>query len=132
MKLLSIETTAELQCISDLINSELRVDILSAISQFGFAGHEGVNLTGEFYTSGSDYQIANKFIWCAENGSNLASSDNHWGTGEPSDVNIFGFAEECVSIQLATGLAKKNLIYDVNCADSYRFICEVNINSATH
>lgn len=88
------------------------------------SGHEAVNLTDEYHTSGSDYQIANNFVWCSENSSAFAP-DIPWGSGEPSVVNVLGFQEDCVSLQLAPGLAKKNYFSDINCADSYRFICEV-------
>lgn len=89
-------------------------------------GQEGVNLTGEYYTSGSDYQNASNFIWCSANGSAFASSGISWGSGEPSVVNAFGFEEDCVSILLSTGVTKNNYISDVNCADSYKFVCEVS------
>jgi hypothetical protein len=88
-------------------------------------GHEGVNLTGEYFTSGSDYQLANNFVWCAENNSAFSSIDIPWGAGEPSVVNDLGIEEDCVTVTLATGVTKKNYFSDVNCADSYRFICEV-------
>jgi hypothetical protein len=82
-------------------------------------------LTGEYYTSGSDYPIANNFVWCSENNSAFASLTIPWGSGEPSLVNVFGKEEDCVTIQLASGVTEKNYFSDVNCADSYRFICEV-------
>lgn len=90
-------------------------------------GHEGVNLTGEYFTSGSDYQIANNFVWCSENNSAFASLDIPWGPGEPSTVNVLGTEEDCVTVNLATGVTKKNYFSDVDCAASYRFICEVRV-----
>lgn len=98
--------------------------MLPTILKLRGLGQEGVNLTGEYYTSGSDYQIANKYVWCSENYSAFAS-DISWGTGEPSVVNVLGFEEDCVSVQLATGVIQNNYFSDVNCDDSFRFICEV-------
>jgi len=93
----------------------------------GFVGYEGVNLTGKFYTSGSDYQKANNFVWCSENNSAFASLFIPWGSGEPSAVNELGIAEDCVTVNLATGVTKKNYFSDVDCAESYKFICEVRV-----
>jgi hypothetical protein len=90
-------------------------------------GHEGVNLTGEYFTSGSDYQIANNFVWCSENYSAFASFDAPWGSGEPSSVNVLGREEDCLTVNLAKGVTKKNYFSDVDCAESYKFICEVRV-----
>lgn len=40
-------------------------------------------------------------------------------------VNDFGLEEDCISINLNAGAPKKSVLSDINCEESYRFICEV-------
>ncbi|XP_059484434.1 macrophage mannose receptor 1-like [Neocloeon triangulifer] len=113
MQLLSIETKEELVCIADLVNSI-----------------DGVGLPGEYFTSGSDYQIANNFTWCSSNytsiGQNIA-----WISGEPSMTDFFGVEEDCVSVNLSLGQPKKNALRDVDCSAKKKYICEVPVPTTT-
>jgi len=87
-------------------------------------GHVGVNLRGQFWTSGSDHKMERNFMWCSSNNS-VVGSNILWSVGEPSGINDFGLEEDCVSIHLNTGAPQNNALSDVNCEDSFSFICEV-------
>ncbi|XP_059482368.1 macrophage mannose receptor 1-like [Neocloeon triangulifer] len=114
MQLLSIETREEMVCIYDLMNSE-----------------DGANLTGEYFTSGSDYQIASSFVWCTANFTPFNSSAIYWNRDEPSKTSFLGAQEDCVSVKLSTGQQKKNVLNDVECSAKMKFICEVPVPPTT-
>ncbi|CAB3370251.1 Hypothetical predicted protein [Cloeon dipterum] len=113
MQMLSIETKEELICLSDLINSI-----------------DGAGLPGEYFTSGSDYQISNKFVWCTSNFTSLGTNI-YWSTGEPSFTSFQGAEEDCVSIQLNTGQPKRITLKDVECTARKYVICEVPVPTTT-
>ncbi|XP_059482230.1 uncharacterized protein LOC132200629 [Neocloeon triangulifer] len=114
MQLLSIETKDELQCISDLMNSV-----------------DSTGLADEYFISGSDYQNASSFVWCSANFTPVDPNVVTWSTGEPSVTSFLGAEEDCVSVQLSSGVARKNVLRDVDCSVSKKFICELPVPPTT-
>lgn len=89
-------------------------------------GFDGLNLGGEYLTSGSDFQLSNQFLWCSGNGTATKFGPNvFWASEEPSLTSLTGAKEDCVSIKLSKGLLRKNELRDVCCSESLKYICEV-------
>jgi len=82
------------------------------------------NLSGEYFTSASDYQTENEFTWCALNQTLTTQSSISWAQGEPSAFNLLGAKEDCVTVSLHTGVNRKNVLLDVDCMESQKYICE--------
>lgn len=75
-------------------------------------------------TSGSDYKISDNFVWCSANSTPMGSH-LFWKSGEPNAVSETGAEESCVTLTIESGVMKKNVISDVICSESFKYICEV-------
>jgi hypothetical protein len=88
-------------------------------------GPDGVGLQGEYFTSGSDFKTNNEFVWCSANSTPIGTN-LFWKSGEPNFVSDTGAEERCVTLTIEYGVLMKNVISDVVCAESFKYICEVN------
>jgi len=88
-------------------------------------GHEGNGLSGEYFTSGSDYFSESNFTWCTSNLTFDGKNNISWAEGEPSSISITGAVENCVTVNLRPGKVKQNVLLDADCNDKQRYICEV-------
>jgi hypothetical protein len=79
---------------------------------------DDTDLSGEYFTSGSDNKVEKSYVWCSAN--KAAVSYTSWTDGEPSDV---GGTENCLT--LTTSLGKVGTLSDKSCTSSLKYICEV-------
>ncbi|XP_059482049.1 macrophage mannose receptor 1-like [Neocloeon triangulifer] len=112
MQLITIESWQRITCISDLMNSP-----------------EGSGISGEYLTSLSDYQKESEFLWCTGNLTQLGNLT--WKSGEPSDKGLAGEEEDCTSIQVSAGSINNNVLHDVSCDSSLKYICETPYTTTT-
>lgn len=128
MQLLSLESQDELLCLSELMNSETEKSDIYCNSNYKFhkKGPHGSGLSDSYFTSGSDQQTSNSFIWCSQS-ANLTPFGQgvFWDLNQPSTTNFLGVEEDCAAIQLNPGLPQKNSFSDVDCSSNMKYICEV-------
>jgi len=82
-------------------------------------------LSGEYFTSGSDYFSEGNFTWCARNLTFEGQNNISWAEGEPSSISITGAEENCVIVNFRPGKIKQNVLFDADCNAKQRYICEV-------
>ncbi|XP_065331394.1 macrophage mannose receptor 1-like [Cloeon dipterum] len=103
MRLLSIETVAEQNCLVDLNNADMKY---SSISFWTSAVNDGI---GRTYTYG----------WCPSG--TFVDAGLFWGSGQPDNV----FTENCVTIVFSTISGySQNVLHSSTCSTGYRYICE--------
>ncbi|XP_059481673.1 uncharacterized protein LOC132200308 [Neocloeon triangulifer] len=112
MQLLTIESWQRITCISDLMNSP-----------------DGSGIPAEYLTSLSDYRKENEFLWCTGNFTALGNLT--WKSGEPSGKGFFGEEEDCTSVVISAGPVKNNVMNDVSCDSSIKYICETPVATTT-
>jgi hypothetical protein len=107
---------------------------------------DDTDLSGEYFTSGSDNKVEKSYVWCSAN--KAAVSYTSWTDGEPSDVggteNCLTYtaihknvAEKDVTLEVdiitqqdvanALILANVGTLADKSCTSSLKYICEVYI-----
>ncbi|XP_059469524.1 uncharacterized protein LOC132193130 [Neocloeon triangulifer] len=117
MTLLSVESSAEHQCLSDLNNGDASMKYSNRI----------------FWTSGSDQNCAFNFRWCSTGGF-FGNSSLNWASGQPNNGRGI---QDCVQLTLNTGVATNSVYNDESCSFVSYYICEgdrallTNANSVT-
>ena len=84
-----------------------------------------MDLSGDYFTSGSDNKVEKSYVWCSAN--NAAASYTNWAAGEPSDV--IG-TENCLTFTVTQQdplISEVGTLRDESCTSSLKYICEVLI-----
>ncbi|CAB3381754.1 Hypothetical predicted protein [Cloeon dipterum] len=104
MTLLSVETQAEHQCLSDLNNGDANMRYSNRI----------------FWTSGNHRGCPFNFRWCSSSGF-FGNTSINWASGQPNNARGL---QECVQLTLNAGVSTNSFYNDEACSFAAFYICE--------
>jgi hypothetical protein len=129
LKLLSIESYEEIECLADMNagSEKFKNQFKLCELKIFFSGAATLKQVDRMYwTSGSSegHGCVKNYGWCSSGKmfSGVAANYSNWNGGKPGNP----YEEHCVQLKLDSN-PKKMLFDDLSCAENILFICEVSI-----